>query len=83
MTVLNHAETLLIEQKVIDELVHHYRNTKWNYYPKVMLKNNTGVTDSELHAMMNKGLINRAKGLNDTLIMLSESQMQIYGLDKI
>lgn len=72
-----------MEQKVIDELVYHYRNTKWNYYPKVALKNNTGVTDSELHEMMKNGLINRTKGLNDTLIMLSESQMQVYGLDKI
>ena len=72
-----------MEQKVIDELVHHYRNTKWNYYPKVTLKNNTDVTDSELHEMMNNGLINRTKGLNDTLIILSESQMQVYGLDKI
>lgn len=72
-----------MEQKVIDELVHHYRNTKWNYYPKVALKNNTGVTDSELHEMMKNGLINRTKGLNDTLIMLSEMQMQVYGLDKI
>ena len=72
-----------MEQKIIDELVHHYRNTKWNYYPKVTLKNNTGVTDSELHEMMKNGLINRTKGLNDTLIMLSESQMQVYSLDKI
>ena len=72
-----------MEQKVIDELVYHYRNTKWNYYQKVTLKNNTGVTDSELHEMMKNGLINRTKGLNDTLIMLSESQMQVYGLDKI
>ena len=72
-----------MEQKVIDELVHHYRNSKWNYYPKVTLKNNTGITDSELHAMMRKGLINMAKGLNDTLIMLSEPQMKICDLDKI
>ena len=72
-----------MEQKVIDELVYHYRNTKWNYYQKVTLKNNTGVTDSELHEMMKNGLINRTKGLNDTLIMLSESQMQVYSLDKI
>ena len=72
-----------MEQKVIDELVYHYRNTKWNYYPKVTLKNNTDITDSELREMMKNGLINRTKGLNDTLIMLSESQMQVYSLDKI
>ena len=72
-----------MDQKAIDELVHHYMNTKWNYYPKVTLKNKTGVTDAELHEMMKSGLINRTKGLNDTLIMLSESQIQVYGLDKI
>lgn len=72
-----------MKQKVIDELVRHYRDTKWNYYPKVSLINNTGVTDSELHEMMKNGLINRTKGLNDTLIMLSEPQMKFYGLDKI
>lgn len=72
-----------MKQKVIDELIIHYKNTKWNYYPKVPLKTNTGVSDAELHEMMKDGLIERVKGLNDTLIKISEPQMKFYGLDKI
>jgi len=57
-------------------LTDKYQETGFNFYPKVQLQRETKVTDKELHVMMKEGLIERAMGLNDTLIVLPKSTIE-------
>lgn len=55
-----------------NELVSNYKATQFNYYNKVKLFLKTGVTDKELWQMHKEGIITKAKGVNNTLIMLTD-----------
>ena len=65
-----------MQTEALNELVSKYKQTGFNFYPKIQLQRKTKVTDKELYAMMKEGLIERTMGLNDTLIILPKSTIE-------
>ena len=65
-----------MKSNVMKVLTDKYQQTGFNFFPKLQLQRETKVTDKELHLMMKEGLIERAMGLNDTLIVLPKSTIE-------
>lgn len=56
----------------LDILNKHLEDTGWNFYSKIKLKRQTGISDKELFCMLKDGIISRRQGINDTLIILNK-----------
>ena len=60
-----------VKKSALEVLEKHYEDTKFDFFLKKTLMEETGITDAELYELHNEGIISRTQNINkQTLIIL-------------